>query len=86
MARDRQKSASATRDEREIHGQPRFSSRRARQKPGFSVRHYLLRLAGRIRYAIAVEPVVGRRMMDKLQIIFPKLLEMEQMVTPSQLK
>jgi len=47
---------------------------------------YLLRLAGRIRYAIAVEPVVGRRMMDKLQIIFPKLLEMEQMVTPSQLK
>ena len=47
---------------------------------------YLLRLAGRIRYVISVEPVTGKRMMDKLQIIFPALLEIEQMVTPPQSK
>lgn len=40
---------------------------------------YLLRLAGRIRYAIAVEPVTGNRMMDKLKKIVPTLLEIEQM-------
>lgn len=43
---------------------------------------YLLRLAGRIRYAISVEPVTGKRMMGKLQLIFPKLLEIEQMLMP----
>ena len=43
---------------------------------------YVLRLAGRIRYVISVEPEVGKRMMDNLRIIFPTLLEIEQMATP----
>lgn len=43
---------------------------------------YLLRLAGRIRYAISVEPVIGNRMMGKLQRIVPTLLEIEQMTMP----
>lgn len=41
---------------------------------------YLLRLAGRIRYAISVEPVIGKRMMEKLLCIFPTFLEVERMV------
>ncbi len=43
---------------------------------------YLLRLAGRIRYAGSVEPVFGKRMMDKFQRIFPGFLETERMVRP----
>jgi RNA-directed DNA polymerase len=43
---------------------------------------YLLRLAGRIRYAISVEPMTGNRMMGKLKRIFPTLLETEQLVIP----
>ncbi|MEO5349433.1 MAG: reverse transcriptase family protein [Magnetococcus sp. YQC-3] len=41
---------------------------------------YLLRLAGRIRYAISIEPVIGQRMMEKFLRIFPTFLETEQMV------
>lgn len=43
---------------------------------------YLLRLAGRIRYAISVEPVIGKRMMEKFLHVFPTFLEVEQMVLP----
>lgn len=39
---------------------------------------YLLRLAGRIRYAISVEPVFGQLMMDKFHYIFPKFFEIEE--------
>ncbi|MEO5334386.1 MAG: reverse transcriptase family protein [Magnetococcus sp. YQC-5] len=41
---------------------------------------YLLRLAGRIRYVISIEPVNGQRMMGKFLRIFPTFLETEQMV------
>jgi len=46
------------------------------QKNHFS---YLLRLAGRIRYASSVEPETGKRLMAQFQQIFPTFLEMEQM-------
>ena len=39
---------------------------------------YLLRLAGRIRYAISVEPVFGQLMMDKFHYIFPTFFEIEK--------
>lgn len=42
---------------------------------------YLMRLAGRIRYAAAIEPAVGKQMMDKFQRIFPAFLGIEQMVS-----
>ncbi|MHB8226759.1 reverse transcriptase family protein [Acidithiobacillus sp.] len=41
---------------------------------------YLLRLAGRIRYAISVEPVTGMRMMGKFQSVFPSFMETERIV------
>ncbi len=41
---------------------------------------YLLRLAGRIRYAVAVEPIFGNNMMGKLKHVFPTFQEIEQMV------
>jgi RNA-directed DNA polymerase len=43
---------------------------------------YLLRLAGRIRYAVKVEPVTGKQMMDKFKQIFPTFSELEQLVSP----
>jgi RNA-directed DNA polymerase len=39
---------------------------------------YLLRLAGRIRYAISIEPVIGKRFMDKFKCIFPTFVEIEK--------
>ena len=47
---------------------------------------YLLRLAGRIRYTILIEPVTGKRMMDKFLRIFPTFMEIEQIITPVQLR
>jgi RNA-directed DNA polymerase len=41
---------------------------------------YLLRLAGRIRYAISVEMVIGKRMMSKFESLFPEFSEIEQLV------
>jgi RNA-directed DNA polymerase len=41
---------------------------------------YILLLAGRIRYAASVEPVIGRRMLQKFSQLFPKFAELEQLV------
>ncbi|WP_158818133.1 reverse transcriptase family protein [Methylocapsa sp. S129] len=39
---------------------------------------YLLRLAGRIRYAVSAEPIIGTRMMLQFQHLFPNFTEIEQ--------
>jgi RNA-directed DNA polymerase len=39
---------------------------------------YLLRLAGRIRYAVSIEPVIGNRLMMQLLKIYPDIPEMER--------
>lgn len=41
---------------------------------------YLLRLAGRIRYASLIEPLFGERMMKKFFQLFPKFPELEQLI------
>lgn len=47
------------------------------QKNCFS---YILHLAGKIRYAILIEPVFGEKMMSKFKAVFPDFLEMEKIV------
>ncbi|MBF0294195.1 MAG: RNA-directed DNA polymerase [Magnetococcales bacterium] len=41
---------------------------------------YLLRLAGRIRYATSIEPVIGQRMMHLFLRIFPTFQETERLI------
>ena len=41
---------------------------------------YLLRLAGRIRYASSVEPTIGKNMIEKFERLFPTFREIERLI------
>jgi RNA-directed DNA polymerase len=41
---------------------------------------YLLRLVGRIRYVLSVEPIIGKRMRSKFQQLFPHFNKIENII------